>query len=100
MFPGSKTCGGLGYVLPDGSISFDYNCDGKEQECLVYDHGGNCGGTGITGCTGSGWLKTNRPVTVNQDPFCGSNQYRVCFSASSAPCSGGIETGYQYVLCN
>jgi hypothetical protein len=87
--PAQTGCFAVPYARPNGGgDSFDYNCDGKEEECRQSQKatGPTCTlGAGAV-CAGSGYLpNTNRPIPSGSslNPYCGSSRWRQCTLAGS-----------------
>lgn len=86
VYPGQTTCQKDAYTVPNSTTkSYDYDCSGQETECGQYQKATDCAGT-VLGCTGSGYLPTNRQVTAGMDAYCGSTTWRQC---TYVPLQGG-----------
>jgi hypothetical protein len=87
VHPGAD-CHDGAYALADGTLSFDYDCDGSESECgtFVKARAAGCGVVGPLNCAGGGYLPNpNRTATGQQNAYCGSTSYRNCVSVG-LPC--------------
>jgi hypothetical protein len=78
-----------GFTLIDGvAVSFDYDCDGHEDECgdVAKADAEGCGIKGPLSCAGSGYLPNpDRAAGADQNAYCGTTSYRNCVSVG-IPC--------------
>jgi hypothetical protein len=104
VHPGSNYCGATGYPVGNGgNVSFDYNCDGNEEECGNNQHAtppeGCVHASGSATCDGSGYLPSGRAVTSSsQDAYCGSTNYRIC-TLAAAGCTSTVVNNYNPITC-
>jgi hypothetical protein len=87
VHPGAE-CQPVGYSRTDGgTVSFDFDCDGQEDECGDFvKAAAECTIGGPLNCNGSGYLPNpDRTASSSQNPYCGSTAYRNCVSIG-VPC--------------
>jgi hypothetical protein len=87
VHPGAE-CSPTSYVPTGGSLlSFDYDCDGREDECGTFPKAAaSCGVVGPLNCAGGGYLpNASRAGKTDLNPYCGSTAYRNCQSVG-LPC--------------
>ncbi|MEZ4222840.1 MAG: hypothetical protein R3B13_18000 [Polyangiaceae bacterium] len=97
-FPNSTWCDGIGYTV-SGGVSFDFNCDSKETECgapSIKAVGAGCV-VDPSSCKGAGYLPTGR-TGPNENPYCGSDKFRVCVSSAADECKESIQQ-YNPIVC-
>lgn len=88
VHPGAA-CSPLAYSPTSGAEpSFDFDCDGQETPCdaPTIANAAGCGPVGPLSCAGAGYLPSSqRAVTADQNPYCGSTEWRNCVSVG-LPC--------------
>jgi len=98
VHPGQTSWFAVGYT-PTGmtTISFDYDCDGKETESAATPKA-NCQAMGLS-CVGSGYVPAT-PVRsgASVDPYCGSASAIVC-SVQLLVCKAGPPQPAMAIAC-
>jgi hypothetical protein len=83
--PGQTGFFGTAYTLPGGKLSFDYNCDNKEEGATT-DYGGACAAGCATGYVTAG-------ITAN--PWCGSTTKESCpVFSGTVSCASAAASAY------
>ena len=103
VFPGQTDYLDEAYSKSGGVKSFDFDCNGtEEQEAPVQKAASTCVVAG-NGCAGGGYIPAQR-IGAGVDPLCGATEYQTCTRKTvglpGPGCEGTIATVPNPVLCH